>query len=199
MCGVWDYEAFLAFISFTKLPTWPFPLRIIFNTVNTDSYQYLAVTQPEAQKRQRFPINFNSSSHLHYGFISFEREFSLSSALLSFTLSAIPQPSVSACYLGTGSEMCKTATGCNYWDEDFRRKLPLQQVYEKGTWPLMGHRMTVFASFWVCMPWTRIPVWSSPSDRECTAWARMGFLTLVKELFLARQSEKDKSLAQIPN
>lgn len=40
---------------------------------------------------------------------------------------------------------------------------------------------------------------SLPSDRECRVLSQLGVLTLVRELFLSRHSEKDKSPAQIPN
>lgn len=40
---------------------------------------------------------------------------------------------------------------------------------------------------------------SAKGDKERTVWSQLGFLTLVKELFLVRHSEKDKSPTPIPN
>lgn len=168
-------------------------------TVNSDSYHYLSVTPPEAKREQWFSINLNSSPRLHYGFIGFDWTVSKSLALLSFTLSAFLQHSISVCYLDLQQMWKKrdrlyAIIGIRSLGENF---LCNRWMKQKHNVTQTAGLLSLFPS--VFGPWAWISLPSSPSDRECTVWAKLGFLTLVKELFLARHSEKDKSLAQIPN
>lgn len=90
-------------------------------------------------------------------------------------------------------------TESNYWDEkksSFSNRC-MEQEHEL-TWATGWQFGSIHSTEFGC-PKLESLRQAAPSDTECTVWARLSFLTLVKGLFLACHSEKDKSLAQIPN
>lgn len=171
-------------------------------TVNSDSCHYRGATGPEAKERRWISIEFNIFfSSCITASLALKRNSLSFRARLFYVLPYLPFLNAQSHPVTWGpAAKCKNTLTDSVLLWIFKAKSSFcnrcAKLEHDLTWA--GGWQSSFPSLFGGLERESL-VPTNPSDRECIVWSRLAFLTLVKELFLACHSEKDKSPAQIPN